>query len=410
MQKDEIKKALEDQIEALNKLRDTFADIPKAWEEAMNKLKASEMFGSNWEIDILNPSDDLINNFRNQYTGTQDQIQNNENSYKQIWIASKMDFATDNDILEIQGGGSPSNPDRIITVKNLATYSETINHQVQDFFQLGNDFRYAVCDEIIAKGVATAKDIGKTYIYEKLRDCNISFDTFTKSIDISSISDFDFNERSDIWSIPIEIPYNYKKTIYIDMQLNITRKVNKYKSVESDGKYKWEFDSIEEQMHSYNFDIIRTFSDYKDAISRICFRSSGISPSTPTDLNQYAYDAEGYYERYYSSDNIPSDNFTIQFQCDDSDWMYVNSSTLSPIKIEFTFKVIYIKDVYSNTSYESLQDLPYVVLSQFTYEELRKINPHNYLSTSCEDISKIPCDLISRYSCDNLNKFGVRIK
>ena len=79
MQKDEIKKALEDQIEALNKLRDTFADIPKAWEEAMNKLKASEMLGSNWEIDILNPSDDLINNFRNQYTGTQDQIQNNEN-------------------------------------------------------------------------------------------------------------------------------------------------------------------------------------------------------------------------------------------------------------------------------------------------------------------------------------------
>ena len=79
MQKDEIKKALEDQIEALNKLRDTFADIPNAWKDAMNKLKASEMFGSNWEIDILNPSDDLINNFRNQYTGTQDQIQSNEN-------------------------------------------------------------------------------------------------------------------------------------------------------------------------------------------------------------------------------------------------------------------------------------------------------------------------------------------
>ncbi len=79
MQKDEIKKALEDQIEALNKLRDTFAGIPNAWKDAMNKLKASEMFGSNWEIDILNPSDDLINNFRNQYTGTQDQIQNNEN-------------------------------------------------------------------------------------------------------------------------------------------------------------------------------------------------------------------------------------------------------------------------------------------------------------------------------------------
>lgn len=79
MQKDEIKKALEDQIEALNKLRDTFADIPNAWQDAMNKMKASEMFGNNWEIDILNPSDDLINNFRNQYTGTQDQIQSNEN-------------------------------------------------------------------------------------------------------------------------------------------------------------------------------------------------------------------------------------------------------------------------------------------------------------------------------------------
>ena len=81
-----------------------------------------------------------------------------------------------------------------------------------------------------------------------------------------------------------------------------------------------------------------------------------------------------------------------------------------PIKFDFTFNIIYVKNIYSNVSYESLAGIPYVVLSQFTYEELRKINPVNYLSTACEDISNVNCKTISKYSCNNLNKFGVRLK
>lgn len=60
--------------------------------------------------------------------------------------------------------------------------------------------------------------------------------------------------------------------------------------------------------------------------------------------------------------------------------------------------------------YKNLIGVPYIVLSQFTYKELRTLNIQNYISNSCDSISKIPCDLISKYSCDNLNKFGVRNK
>jgi len=78
MKQDEIKKALEDQIEAINKLRDAFADIPNAYERALKEAKASQMLGSNWKIDILNPGDDLINSFKDQYTGVQGKIDANE--------------------------------------------------------------------------------------------------------------------------------------------------------------------------------------------------------------------------------------------------------------------------------------------------------------------------------------------
>ena len=366
---------------------------------------------------LTEPSDQEIGDFWLKYDPSSTEqnvplyVKDTATTYKQIWIASNFNFATENDINEIKENATLSNPDNVVNVENLASYSKVLNEQVQDFFQVGNDFRYAICDEIIAKkmGLST-KDIGKTYIYEKLRDSNIAFDTITKTVEISNISDFTFNESSDIWSLLIDVPYTFKKMIYVDFKLDITERVNKYKSVASEnGGFKWSFDSVEEIIRSYNFDTIRTFSDYKDAIKSICFQSIGLS--SPTAENQYAYDSEGYYTRNYTSDSIPTDAFSFEFRSDDTDWMYIdNGKTLRPIKFDFTFNIIYVKDIYSNVSYESLAGIPYVVLSQFTYEELRKINPANYLSTSCEDVSNVSCKTISKYSCNNLNEFGVRLK
>lgn len=302
---------------------------------------------------LTEPTDQEIGDFWLKYDPTSTEqnvplyIKDTETAYKQIWIASNFNFATENDINEIKENSSLSNPNNVINVENFASYSKVMNEQVQDFFQVGNDFRYAICDEIIAKkmGLST-KDIGKTYIYEKLRDSNIAFDTVKKTIEISNISDFIFNESSDVWSLLIDIPYSFKKTIYIDLKLDITERVNKYRSIKNEnGELEWSYDSVEEITRSYNFDVIRTFSDYKDAIKRICFQSGGLS--SPTEENQYAYDSEGYYVRNYTSDTIPSDDFTFTIQSDDEDWMYIdNSKTLRPIKFDFTFNIIYVKDIY----------------------------------------------------------------
>lgn len=66
--------------------------------------------------------------------------------------------------------------------------------------------------------------------------------------------------------------------------------------------------------------------------------------------------------------------------------------------------------VYVLTYRARYRDLvfPYVVLDQFTYEELRTVMISHELSCQCADISKHTCEEISKYTCDNLNTYGVR--
>lgn len=76
---DAIKKALEDQIEALEKYRDMWAEIPNAYEKAMKELATSQLFGPDWKDAILNSDENTIGNFKGDYTGIQSNITSNEN-------------------------------------------------------------------------------------------------------------------------------------------------------------------------------------------------------------------------------------------------------------------------------------------------------------------------------------------
>lgn len=59
--------------------------------------------------------------------------------------------------------------------------------------------------------------------------------------------------------------------------------------------------------------------------------------------------------------------------------------------------------------YKNLVGLPYVLLSQFTYKELRRLHIQNHISTSSNSVGKIPCNVLSKYTCNNLNTYGVRM-
>lgn len=61
------------------------------------------------------------------------------------------------------------------------------------------------------------------------------------------------------------------------------------------------------------------------------------------------------------------------------------------------------------TKYKDLELYPYVVLEQFTYDELRRKKLKNYVSTATSAVVNTPCNVLDQYSCDNLDKYGVRV-
>lgn len=82
---DKLKKeqdAIDDSIEILNKYKELWADISKAYEEETNKQLAIELWGSEYEkLILLNRTSD-IENFKNKYVGTQKEINSNEELIK----------------------------------------------------------------------------------------------------------------------------------------------------------------------------------------------------------------------------------------------------------------------------------------------------------------------------------------
>lgn len=62
----------------LEQWRDKWAEIPDVFEKAMNEIAAIEKFGPDYKNFILSSDDDDINNFKNDYTGVQSNIADND--------------------------------------------------------------------------------------------------------------------------------------------------------------------------------------------------------------------------------------------------------------------------------------------------------------------------------------------
>ena len=79
---DKLKKeqdAIDDSIEILNKYKELWADISKAYEEETNKQLAIAILGKNYEKVILQNRMSDITNFKNKYVAVQKQIDDNTN-------------------------------------------------------------------------------------------------------------------------------------------------------------------------------------------------------------------------------------------------------------------------------------------------------------------------------------------
>lgn len=75
---EKIKQGIQDQIDLIQSYKDKLADIPKAYEQSMQKIAALKYLGADWQTAILNPSDDLFENLEKDYTGIQGNISLND--------------------------------------------------------------------------------------------------------------------------------------------------------------------------------------------------------------------------------------------------------------------------------------------------------------------------------------------
>lgn len=273
-----------------------------------------------------------------------------DSDYKQIWIADKNKFATEYDITQIKEGTRLSNPNSIITVEGLSLYCEGINKKVQDFFQGGNDFREAIKNEFIAKEMLAPDAnpvMGKTYIYNKLKAYGgspVSYSTYTKVFEFSSISDFDYNDSSEVWSVTLELPVSCQNILYADLKLDILEKSNKYLSVATNGSFGWEKQGVEQITRTYNFNLISTYKNGKTGLRKVDYQGLG-GPSTPSKAGVVDYDHEAYYTKKYST--LPTDNYTLAITSEDPDWMYIYNNKvkeLRPISFTCTVNMILVSD------------------------------------------------------------------
>lgn len=79
MRVDATTKKIDEEIERLEKLQDAWSGVANAFNDALNEDFAKNIWGDNWKDVALNPTDDQFNDFKNQYSGIQGQISNNNN-------------------------------------------------------------------------------------------------------------------------------------------------------------------------------------------------------------------------------------------------------------------------------------------------------------------------------------------
>lgn len=74
---EKIKAELEDQIKLLEEMRDKWAEIPDAFEKAMQEMAAIEKWGPNYKDFILGSTEDDIADFEGEYSGIQSDMEEN---------------------------------------------------------------------------------------------------------------------------------------------------------------------------------------------------------------------------------------------------------------------------------------------------------------------------------------------
>lgn len=76
VQEEDANKEIQDKIDALNKLKEDYADVTKVYDQEQQKQQLTAMLGANAEADILNQRIETLNKFKDKYLDIQKQIAN----------------------------------------------------------------------------------------------------------------------------------------------------------------------------------------------------------------------------------------------------------------------------------------------------------------------------------------------
>lgn len=153
---DELIQSYEEKIEYYESLKEQWADISKAYQQAQEDQYAAMVMGANWESDVLSGRLDVLNNFKDQYIAIQQAITNAALEAARAQAAAQ----TAQSASGSSGGGSSN----IIT--STPTKSYHVVHKLSNGFKTQSEASSKIGYYDGADGVFKDED-NKWYVYKK---------------------------------------------------------------------------------------------------------------------------------------------------------------------------------------------------------------------------------------------------
>lgn len=131
-ERDEALKVFDDQIDAIEKYKDSWEEITEDYENQQARLQAAQIMGANWERDILGQRLTTLEDFRNRYNALLAELGSYDNR-------SDANIALSGDVPQFSNGGkvdftgmamlhgSPNNPEWVLNNTQMENFIKTLN-------------------------------------------------------------------------------------------------------------------------------------------------------------------------------------------------------------------------------------------------------------------------------------------
>lgn len=131
-EKDNAMKAFDEQIEAIEKYKDSWDEVTSDYENQQARLQAAQIMGANWERDILGQRLTTLEDFRNRYNALLAEIGSyNTRSDANIAVSGNVPQFSNGGKVDFTGmamlHGSPNNPEWVLNNTQMENFIKTLN-------------------------------------------------------------------------------------------------------------------------------------------------------------------------------------------------------------------------------------------------------------------------------------------